>query len=62
MAEVLLLADRHAEVGPRVDAVDALAALGREQRDDVVALGERGDALADPLDDAGALVAEDRGA
>ena len=36
-AQVLLLADRHAEVGPRVDAVDALAALGREEGDDVVA-------------------------
>ena len=36
-ALVLLLADRHAEVGPRVEAVDALAALGREEGDDVVA-------------------------
>ena len=58
VAEVLLGADRHAEVGARVDAVDALAALGREQRDDVVALAQRGDALADPLDDPRALVAE----
>ena len=41
-------------------AVDALAALRREERDDVVALGERGDALADALDDARALVAEHR--
>ena len=39
--------------------MDALAALGREERDDVIADGERADALADLLDDAGALVAED---
>ena len=57
-ALVLLLADRHAEVGPGVEAVDALAALGREEGDDVVAGGEGGDVGADPLDDAGALVAE----
>ena len=36
-AEVLLLADREAEVGAVGQAVDALAALRREQRDDVVA-------------------------
>ncbi len=38
IALVLLLADRHAEVGAGIDAVDALAALRREQRDHVVAL------------------------
>jgi hypothetical protein len=41
--------------------VDALAALRREERDDVIAGGERADALADLLDDAGALVAEHGG-
>ena len=41
VALALLLADREAEVGARVAAVDALAALGREQRDDMVALLER---------------------
>ncbi len=41
VALVLLLADRQAEVGPRVEAVDALAALGREEGDDVVAGRER---------------------
>jgi hypothetical protein len=38
--------------------VDALAALGREQGDDVVARGERRDAATDRLDDPGALVPE----
>ena len=37
VALVLLLADRQAEVRARVEAVDALAALRREERDDVVA-------------------------
>ena len=41
VALVLLLADREAEVRPRARAVDALAALRREERDDVVARGER---------------------
>src|SRR5439155_26129424 len=57
-AEALLLADRQAEVRARVAAVLALAALGREERDDVVAGDDRADALADRLDDAGALVPE----
>ena len=35
--EALLLADREAEVRARVEAVDALAALRREERDHVVA-------------------------
>ena len=51
VALVLLLADRQAEVGALVEAVDALAALGREKGDDVIALGKRADALPDPLDD-----------
>ena len=58
MAEVLLGADRHAEVGARRPAVLALAALGREQRDDVIADRDVGDALADRLDHARALMAE----
>ena len=60
VALALLLADREAEVGPRRAAVDALAALRREERDDVVARGQRRDALADSLDHAGALVPEHR--
>ena len=40
--------------------MDALAALRREQLDDVVAGGERGHALTDALDDPGSLVPEDR--
>ena len=60
VAPVLLLADREAEVRQRAAAVDALAALRREQRHDVVADRERVDALAERLDDARALVAEHR--
>ena len=49
VALVLLLADRQAEVRSGVEAVDALAALRREERDDVVARlqqrEERGPAL-----------------
>ena len=41
VALVLLLADREAEVRPGVEAVDALAALRREERDDVVAGRDR---------------------
>ena len=37
VALVLLLADREAEIRARAQAVDALAALRREERDDVVA-------------------------
>jgi hypothetical protein len=55
---VLLLANRKAEVRPLVAAVDALAALRREERHDVVAGRERRDAVAHALDDAGALVPE----
>ena len=60
IALALLLADRHAQVRPRVDAVDALPALRAEQRDDVVADGQGFDSRADRLDDPGALVAEHR--
>ena len=41
-----------------LEAVHALAALRREERDDVIAGRDRGDALADALDHARALVAE----
>jgi hypothetical protein len=57
-AKVEVLADREAEVGALVAAVDALAALRGEERDDVVVLGERFDTGPDPLDHARALVAE----
>ena len=58
VALVLLLANREAEVRAVASAVDALAALRREERDDVIADGERADAVADLLDDARALVPE----
>jgi hypothetical protein len=58
MALPLFLTDRHAEVRSRRAAVDALAALGRKERDDVVAVRDRRDPLADALDDARALVPE----
>ena len=60
VAEVLLLADRQAEVGLVAAAVQALATLRREERDDVIADREVRDALPQRLDDARALVAEDR--
>jgi hypothetical protein len=44
VAEVLLLADREAQVGVGAAAVDAFPALRAEQRDDVVALGDARDA------------------
>jgi hypothetical protein len=53
-------ADRLAEVGLLRQAVLALAALRRVQRDDVVALLHAGHPGADLDDDAGALVPEDR--
>ena len=58
VAEALLVADRDAAVGAVAEAVDALAALGREERDHVVAGRDERDAVADALDDAGALVPE----
>ena len=61
VAEVLLLADREAEVRQRADAVDALSALGREEGDDVVSLGQERHVRPAPLDDARALVSEDGG-
>jgi hypothetical protein len=58
MALVLLLANRETEVRARVAAVDALAALRREERDDVIARRHRCDAVAYPFDNACAFVAE----
>ena len=58
VAVALLVADRDAAVGAVAEAVDALPALGSEQRDHVVAGRDERDALADALDDAGSLVAE----
>jgi len=43
----------------RAQAEDALAALGRKQRDDVVARHDGRDARTDSLDDARPLMAED---
>ena len=59
IAEPLLVADRDAAVGPVAETMDALPALGREERDHVVAGGDEGDTVADALDDTRALVAED---
>src|SRR5215208_2799488 len=56
VALVLLLADGQAKVGLGRLAVGAFAALGREQRDDVIAGRQAGDPLARRLDHAGALV------
>src|SRR5262245_7013192 len=53
-------ADRGAEIGFAGEAGRTLPALGRVERDDVVAFLHRGDAGADVHDDAGALVPEDR--
>jgi hypothetical protein len=58
VALVLLLADGQAEVRSLAAAVHTLAALRREERDDVIARGERRDVRADLLDHAGALVPE----
>ena len=60
VAQALLLADRHAEVGPRIETVDALPALRREQRHHVVADRDIGHSLSDSLDDARALMPEHR--
>ena len=54
-------ADRGAEVGLLAEAAFALAAFGRVERDHVIAGLDRGDARAHFPDDAGALMAEDRG-
>ena len=61
VAEPLLVADRDAAVGAVAEAVDALPALGGEERDHVVAGRDERDAVTDALDDAGALVAEHAG-
>ena len=61
VAGVLLIANRQTPVRPLAPAVDALAALGREQRDHLVTGAKRGHAAPHLLDDAGALVAEDAG-
>jgi hypothetical protein len=55
---VLLFPDRQAEVRSVVAAVHALAALRREERDDVVAGRDVLDTVTDTLDDACAFVAE----
>src|SRR5205807_1431197 len=60
-ALVLLLADRETEVRPLVAAMGTLSALRREERDDLVSGCDRRDTVADALDDARALVAEDGG-
>jgi len=57
-ALTLLLADREAEVRARVEAVHTLAALRREEGDDVVAGRQRSDAFADPLDHTRSFVPE----
>ena len=54
-------ADRGAEIGLLAQAAFALAAFRRVERDDVIAGLHGGDARADLADDAGALMAEDRG-
>ena len=61
VAEALLVADRDAAVGAVAEAVDALPALGGEERDHVVAGRDERDAVTDALDDAGTLVAEHAG-
>src|SRR5207247_9858134 len=61
VAEVLLLPDREAEVGARVAAMLALAALRRKERYHVVARSDRGHPFADCLAYARALVAENGG-
>jgi hypothetical protein len=58
VALVLLLADRKAQIRAIAAAVDTLAALRREERDDVVARRDRRDVEADALDDSCALVPE----
>src|ERR1700733_1593249 len=54
-------ADRGAEVGLLAEAAFALAAFGRVERDHMVAGLDRGNARAHFPDNAGALMAEDRG-
>ena len=58
VAEALLVANRDAAVGAVAEAMDALPALGGEEGDHVVAGRNEAHAVADALDDAGALVPE----
>src|SRR5581483_10785536 len=58
ITQILLLADRETEVRTRVTAMDALAALRREERHHVVAGGNRDDAVADRFHDSGAFVTQ----
>ena len=60
-ALILLLADREAEIRPVIAAVLALTALGREERDDVIAGLDILYVLADALHHSRALVAEHGG-
>ena len=59
-ALVLLLADGEAEIRTVIAAMLAVAALRREERDDVIAGLDVRHAIADALDNAGALVPEHR--
>ena len=59
VALVLLLPNREAQIGARAQAMDALAALRREQRDDVIPRPERVDAVAHALDNARAFMPKD---
>ena len=58
IALALLVADGHTAVRPRAPAVDALAALRSEERDDVIAFRDERYPLAHLLDDTGALMPE----
>src|SRR4029079_15474143 len=59
-ADPLLLADRQAEVRARVEAVDALAALRREEGHHMVADRQIAHAVADRREHARALAPEQR--
>src|SRR5437762_49915 len=56
----LLVADREAQVGARALAVDALAALGREQGDNMVARAHQRDTITNLLNNTNTLVPEHR--
>jgi hypothetical protein len=58
VAKPLLIADREAAVRARAQAMDASAAFGGEEGDDVVARLDEHHALADALHDPGTFVAE----
>src|SRR6516164_3843440 len=59
-ALALRRADRHAQIGLAREAVFALPAFGRVERDDVVALCQARDTAPDIDDDAGTFVPQDR--